>query len=342
MNRLLILAARYSRWIPETFLRGLFLMAADLAWFFHLGGVGQLEKNLAHVLAMPDGDEADGPRKEGGGPALDHRRLRHLSRLGMRSYFTYFSEALTVGARDEDTLLARVRGAGSGYPSPAKRDIGIRSVPIGMGHQGNWDYAGFWAGKRVSPVTTVAEKLKDRALLETFADIRRRLGINILLTGEPDITGRLTRLLEGPGQVVPLLADRDLSRNGVFVRAFDSCIRVAAGPAVIALDSGLPLYTVNMYRERLSGDRRRRAGTPYGYVCRIDGPIDVSPFEDLPRDQAVQELTQAWVDAWARGVRQHPEDWHMLQPIFIDDLDLSRMHGVPDSVKAMAGKGEQS
>lgn len=51
-------------------------------------------------------------------------------------------------------------------------------------------------------------------MLNTFADIRRRLGMNILLTGEPDITGRLTTLLREPNQVVPLLADRDLSRRG--------------------------------------------------------------------------------------------------------------------------------
>lgn len=316
LDRLLILTARYARWVPETLLRGFFLLSADISWFLHIGGVKQLEANLIHVLG-----------------SADRKRLRHISRLGMRSYFTYFSEALTVGARSPEQLLARIRPDGTGFPDPAKAMIESRSVPIGMGHQGNWDYAGFWAGRAVGPVTTVAERLSDQALLETFAQIRRELGIRIILTGESGIIDRLTGILSDPGQVVPLLADRDLSRNGVFVRAFDSWIRVAAGPAVIALDSHLPLYTVNMYREKLSGERRRQAGTPQGYICSIDGPIDTEAFQDLPRDQAVQELTQAWVDQWAQGIRDHPEDWHMLQPIFIEDLDLSRMHGVPEHIR---------
>lgn len=317
LDRLLILTARYARWVPETLLRGFFLLAADVSWLLRVGGVRQLEANLTHVV----------------GP-VGRKRLRHISRRGMRSYFTYFSETLTVGARTTEQLKARIRPAGTGYPEPAKTMIESRSVPIGMGHQGNWDYAGFWAGRAVGPVTTVAERLSNEELLETFVQIRRELGINIILTGEHGITERLADTLANPEQVVPLLADRDLSRNGVFVRAFDSWIRVAAGPAVIALDSHLPLYTVNMYRERLTGDRRHQAGTPLGYICSIDGPIDTDAFQGLPRDQAVQELSQAWVDQWSRGIREHPEDWHMLQPIFIEDLDLSRMHAVPEHISA--------
>lgn len=327
LDRLLILTARYARWVPETLLRGFFLLCADISWLLRIGGVKQLEANLTHVLG-----------------SAGRKRLRHVSRLGMRSYFTYFSEALTVGARSPEQLLARIRPAGTGFPDPAKAMIESRSVPIGMGHQGNWDYAGFWAGRAVGPVTTVAERLSDRSLLDAFAQIRRDLGIRIILTGESGIIERLTGILSDPGQVVPLLADRDLSRNGVFVRAFDSWIRVAAGPAVIALDSHLPLYTVNMYREKLSGERRRQAGTPRGYICSIDGPIDTEAFQDLPRDRAVRELTQAWVDQWARGIGEHPEDWHMLQPIFIEDLDLSRMHGVPEHIRVeirkRQGRGE--
>ncbi len=322
-DRLLIFLAQHARLVPERLLRGLFLAAADLCWLFRIGGVRQLERNLAHVM-----------------PEADHRVLRLTSRQGMRSYFVYFVEALTVGARTQEQLLARIHGGGSAYPDPAKTDISLRSLPIGMGHQGNWDYAGFWACSTVGQVTTVAERLRDQGMLNTFADIRRRLGMNILLTGEPDITGRLTTLLRDPGQVVPLLADRDLSRRGVFVKAFDSWIRVAAGPAVIALDARLPLYTVNMHREKLTGERRRQAKTPYGYVCQVDGPIAIEPYLDMPRKQAINDLTQAWVDQWAQGIREHPEDWHMLQPIFLEDLDLSRMHDLPDFILAQASKNK--
>ena len=103
----------------------------------------------------------------------------------------------------------------------------------------------------------------------------------------------------------------------------------------MAYDTGLPLYVVNMYRERLHGERRRTARTPYGYVCRVSAPIDISRFAGLPREQAIHDISQAWVDVWASGIAEHPQDWHMLQPIFIEDLDLSRLKDVPDEVLKM-------
>ncbi|AKV55252.1 Alpha-mannosyl-phosphatidylinositol acyltransferase [Bifidobacterium actinocoloniiforme DSM 22766] len=316
ISRMLIFLARHAKMLPEGLLRVLANAVADVAWVLRLGGVPQLERNLGHIA----------------GP-LPSQRLRKLSRRALRSYFAYFCEALTIGARTSQELLARIRIEGTGYPSCLK-DMPVSSLPIAMGHQGNWEYAGYWAGQDVGPVTTVAERLTDHDLLEAFAGIRRGLGIHIYLTGQPGLTQRLTDCLKRPGQVVPLLADRDLSRNGVFVHAFDSIIRVAAGPAVIALDSRLPLYTVNMHRERLSGESRVRAHSPYGYVCQVDGPIAIEPYLRMPRAQAVQALSQAWVDQWALDIRAHPQDWHMMQPIFIEDLNLSRLHGVPDDLLA--------
>jgi lauroyl/myristoyl acyltransferase len=38
----------------------------------------------------------------------------------------------------------------------------------------------------------------------------------------------------------------------------------------------------------------------------------------------VRLLTQAWVDDLARGIAAHPQDWHMLQKIWVSDLDADR------------------
>ena len=45
---------------------------------------------------------------------------------------------------------------------------------------------------------------------------------------------------------------------------------------------------------------------------------------DLPRADQVRALTQAWVSELGVGIRQHPQDWHMLQKVFVDDLDPER------------------
>lgn len=35
-------------------------------------------------------------------------------------------------------------------------------------------------------------------------------------------------------------------------------------------------------------------------------------------------MTQALADAFATGIADHPEDWHMLQRLWLKDLDPAR------------------
>ena len=32
-------------------------------------------------------------------------------------------------------------------------------------------------------------------------------------------------------------------------------------------------------------------------------------------------MTQACADALGAAIREHPQDWHMMQRVFVDDLD---------------------
>lgn len=202
-----------------------------------------------------------------------------------------------------------------------------------MGHQGNWDYDGFWARYALAPVTTVAERLADTRMLEVFVAIRERLGIRILLTGTPHLTERLEDELAKPHVIVPLLADRDLSRHGEFVEA-GSTIRVARGPATLAYDTGSPLYVANTYRERLTGARRKEAGTPMGMSARSAGRWTSTSTVPLSVRRRFTPSARRG-SMWAQGIAAHPEDWHMLQPIFLEDLDLSRLKDVPEQVAAL-------
>jgi phosphatidylinositol dimannoside acyltransferase len=319
-DNFLVFLANHPRLVPEPLLRAIFLFAADVCWLFSLGGVSQLERNLQHVLLTRDG-------------AVTRKDLRRASHLGMRSYFTYFAEAMTVGGQSNERLLARARAVGPGLPI-CRRLVHDEpgSLPLAISHQGNWDYEGFLAANVLAPPTVTAERLANKALLDTFINIRKRLDITVLLTGQPNLIEKLTKVLDKPHVLVALLADRDLSRHGEFVKAFGSTIRVARGPATLALDTGKPLFVVNMFRERLHGEARRKAGVRYGYVVDISAPVDIDRFRNLPREEAIHAISQAWVDVWAHDIVAHPEDWHMLQPIFIEDLDFSRLKDVPDEV----------
>jgi phosphatidylinositol dimannoside acyltransferase len=36
------------------------------------------------------------------------------------------------------------------------------------------------------------------------------------------------------------------------------------------------------------------------------------------------QMTQAVADAFSGALREHPEDWHMMQKVFVEDLPAAR------------------
>jgi KDO2-lipid IV(A) lauroyltransferase len=224
-----------------------------------------------------------------------------------------------------------------------------------LGHLGNWDLAGAWATPHLAPVLTVAEKLEPKALFEEFVAFRRSIGIEVLGLGDPGVFRALVRGARNGPRIVPLLADRDLTDTGVEVNLLGHRARVAAGPATLALTAGVDLLPLAVVYERLDPARRRVAGTPWGVVLRFSPPVPVPPeVEPHPhvepeaarkaapgavapgvtaesgaaaRHRRVQTMTQSWVDALGETLRSHTQDWHMLQRVFVDDLDPGARKG---------------
>ncbi|OLT53051.1 phosphatidylinositol mannoside acyltransferase [Cellulosimicrobium sp. CUA-896] len=302
-GRAFTFAWRHAHQVPEPLLRGVFTAVADVAWLLRGGGVRQLEKNLARVR-----------------PGLTPRALRRLSRAGMRSYMRYYREAFTLPAWTPEQVRARVRLVG--YDNLTAHLDGDRSPVLALSHQGNWDLAGAYATPNIAPVLTVAERLEPEELFQEFLSFRTSIGIEILALGDGDVFRDLVRGARRPGRIIPLLADRDLTARGVEVEMFGRRARVAAGPAALAVSTGTPLIPAGIYYERLRGARRRAAGTPWGLVIRFFPRVQ--PPADVPRSEQVAAMTQGWVDALSVAIREHAEDWHMLQKVFVEDLDPER------------------
>lgn len=302
--RLYATAWRVAGRVPGPVLRGSGNLAADVAWLRRGGGVRRLESNLSRVR-----------------PDLGPRELRRLSRAAMRSYLRYFGESFALSSLSRAQVVARVRPVGEDALRPEL--AAGRTVLLALGHLGNWDLAGAWATRELAPVTTVAERLEPEELYQEFLAFRESIGLRILpLTGGGDVFRDLVRSARtGPG-LLPLLADRDLTARGVEVDLFGHRARVAAGPAALAVSTGAPLVPTVISYERLHGERRKAAGSPWGIV--IDFRPAVTVPAGVPRAEQVRVLTQAWVDELARGVAAHPQDWHMLQPVFVGDLDPAR------------------
>lgn len=296
-------AWRHAHKVPSPIYRGLCNLAADIAWLTSSGGVDQLAKNLARVR-----------------PDLDARQIRRLTRAGMRSYMRYFGEAFVLTHVSQEQLAARVRTVNV---EPVREVIAQGHSPVlALSHQGNWDLAGAWASEHLAPVLTVAERLEPAEVFEEFLRFREQLGMRILAAGDPGVFRTLLKATRQAGSLLPILADRDLTRTGVEVDLFGRKASVAAGPAALTVSSGVPLFPMGVHYERLRGQRRKLAGSPWGIVLSF-GP-KVTFDKEAPRQEQIQQATQAWVDALSRNIARHPQDWHMLQKVFIEDLDPER------------------
>lgn len=298
----LVVAGHRAGWgvvrrLPERVALRAFDLAADVT--VARGGADRMRANYARVR-----------------PDLDDTGLDALVRDGMRRYLRYYCEAFRLPDLTPADLAERVRAEGDGPVRAVLADGG--SVVCFLGHLGNWDLAGAWCGLNLGPVTTVAERLEPEAVFRDFLAFRERLGMTILpLTGGPDVFGALREAARRPG-VVPLLADRDLTRQGVTVDLCGRPARMAPGPAALALAERRPLFPVSIRHER------RAAG--WGVVVTFHPQVEV-PTSGATREKVVA-MTQACADVLGGVVREHTADWHMLQRVFVEDLDPARTEGV--------------
>ena len=285
----------FIRRIPEPAAYALFDRIADLT--VARGGGARLRSNFATVR-----------------PELDDAALDVLVRDGMRAYMRYYCEAFRLPVLSPDELTDRVRAEGDGPVREIIAEGG--SLVCFLGHLGNWDLAGAWGAVHLGPVTTVAERLKPEEVFEEFLQFRTGLGMTILpLTGGPAPFPLLREAARRPG-LIPLLSDRDLSRDGVEVDFCGEPARMAAGPAALALTERRPLFPVSIRHER-------RDGGGWGIVITFHDPVPV-PESGTTRAK-VSAMTQSCADALGAAVREHTADWHMLQPVFTKDLDPDRL-----------------
>ena len=273
---------RIVRWLPEKTAYRLFEFVANRVSSKKGKSFQRLESNLKRVL-----------------PDFSDQELQALAQTGMRSYLRYWCDTFrspdwdtqriqsTVTVTDVDLLLDPVRSK--------------RGVVVALPHAGNWDHAGSYFCSQGIPLVTVVERLKPEKLFRKFLEYRQAIGMEALpLDGR--VMGTLaSRLREG--KLVALVADRDLSRSGIDVKFFNGIARMPAGPALLAIRTKADLLTA--------------------YVSYTNTGIHIDfrkveiPSGETESEQ-VAKTVQLCANNFAAGIAQHPQDWHMLQRIWVD------------------------
>jgi KDO2-lipid IV(A) lauroyltransferase len=280
---------RVVRAMPEFLARNAFDAGAYVA--ARNGGPQQLRKNLARVIGVPPEQVPDG-----------------LMRASVASYARYWREAFRLPSMDLTKLGEQLDAHFGGKERIADALDAGRGVILSLPHSGNWDMAGVWLVWKHGTFTTVNERLKPESLYNRFIAYREGLGFEMLpLTGGPRPPFEVLAERLRANRVVCLLADRDLSRNGVEVDFFGERTTLPAGPGTLALRVGAPILPTAVYF----------AGP--GHHAVVHPSLDMARTAGFRDD--VTRITQDMARELERLIRAAPEQWHLFQPNWPSDRD---------------------
>lgn len=251
------------------------------------GAGPQLRRNLARVIGTAPDQVPD-----------------ELMSASMRSYARYWRESFRLPSMDLVRLGAELDASVDGAPLHEAMAAGTGAI-LALPHSGNWDMAGVWLISRYGRLATVAERLEPESLFQRFVDYRESLGFEIfpLSGGEQPPMPLLAERLRA-GTPVCLLGDRDLARHGVPVQFFGERARMPAGPAKLAIDTGAPLLPVHCWF------------TEKGWGFRVEPAVDLTG--------GIGPATQRLATVFEANIAAHPQDWHMLQPLWEADWSQAR------------------
>ena len=280
------LAWKIIRWIPEGRAYSLADRFADFIYARNGKGVNRLRTNYQRVR-----------------PELDKAQLEFLVNAGMRSYLRYWCDTFRFPAWSKERLLSTTVCENESFlrdPIAEKRGC-IVALP----HAGNWDHAGAYFCATGIPLTTVAEHLKPEKLFRKFLEYRTAIGMEVLDLDSRSIAVLSQRLRAG--KLVALVADRDLSKNGIPVNFFGTGGQMPAGPALLAIQTGADLITAFVKYEEVG-------------IRIIFGEAIAVPATGSVQEKAAV-MTQVIADRFAEQLAIHTVDWHMLQRIWRDDAN---------------------
>jgi KDO2-lipid IV(A) lauroyltransferase len=234
-------------------------------------------------------------------PNISSSQLEMLTRDGMRSYLRYWFDTFRLNKWSKSRIIETtfvVRENLLRDPIETKK-----GCIIALPHAGNWDHAAAYFCSTGIPITAIVEKLKPEAIFKKFLAYRESIGIEAISHKEKTIPILMERLNQG--KLVALVADRDMSRNGIEVNFLGGIAKMPAGPAILAIKTGSPLVTA--------------------YIRYLDKGIEITfdetiklPVTGSEEDQ-IKIVTQSMADNFARRIKDSPVDWHMLQRIWVDE-----------------------
>ena len=237
-------------------------------------------------------------------PKLRGPSLRVAAQQAFDSYAKYYMESFRLPSLSQRTVDRNFSVDGFGRVNDAL-ELGNGCI-FALPHLGGWEWAGRWMTDRGYPMTVVVEALEPPELFEWFADLRKELGMTVIPTG-PGAAAAVSAALKR-NDIVCLLCDRDIERNGVEVEFFGERTTLPAGPAMLGLRTGAPVLPVGCYYTSAYNGHHAVVRPALSMVRSGDG---------LRAD--VARITQTLAYELEFLIRRAPEQWHLFQPNWPSD-----------------------
>jgi len=258
-----------------------------------------LRANLRQVLPEADERTLD---------AVTRRNVRNLLRawidvLEMRHKADLMVRRLdTVDYNHLEAALARGRGA----------------IVVSL-HLGSWEHGIAAYNRSMGRMALLAEALNPPQLFDRIAKARGALGVQVIPL---DIAGMRSgyqrtarvlgasalrdvyRVLRNNG-CVAIAMDRDIAGNGEPMEFFGRTAPIPVGVVELAIRTGAALVPIVLFRD---GDRVRGEVFP-----------ELHWDVEAPREPEVRRVAAEVLRLFEGVIRAHPDQWHVLDPIWTAD-----------------------
>jgi phosphatidylinositol dimannoside acyltransferase len=255
-----------------------------------------LRDNLRHVL-----------------PGIGNRPLERLVRRNIRNLTHCWVDVMEMSSR-RTNLPSRIDIESVEHIEAAMaRGNG---VVVASMHFGSWEVGLAGWNKMGRKMALLAEVLRPPKLFDRVVGARSTQGVHVIpidteamREGGVQVARRLGaasmrevfKVLRSGG-VVAMALDRDLIGNGEPMDFFGQPAPIPIGAVEIAIRAGAAVVPIVLFRDR------------YRVHAVVYPEIRYAP--EQPRDAEVRKTAQVLLRIFERAIREHPEQWHVLDPIW--------------------------
>ena len=168
-----------------------------------------------------------------------------------------------------------------------------RGAVLLTAHVGNWELLAAWLACKGYPLVAGVRDPNDVHVSKLLACYRKDLGVETIPKKSLLLKG--AKLLK-QGKFIGILADQDGGTDGIRVSFMGKVASTVGGPAALSLLTKAPVVPIVSYRI-----------APYEHEILVLPPIE--PLYELPREEAIREMTIKFNDILEGFIRRSPEQW---------------------------------